>query len=123
MVVALAAPPLLTLALALAAPSATCALEISFAADHAAYKVTHGGTTLFSSTSGVAVFCDDRWWTQRARTLVMQGAPRQVKGTHPVLGDFDGVELSWLAVSPSSNFLPRPPRCGTSLIFVWLGTY
>ena len=78
------------------APSSS-ALEVAFAADHASYTVAEGATTLFSSTSGIAVFCDDKWWTQHAKTLVAQGAPRRVTGTHPTLGAFDGVALSWLA--------------------------
>ena len=98
------------LLMTLMAPTPTRALEISFAADHASYKVTQGTTTLFSSTSGVAVFCDDKWWTQQAKTLVIKGPPKPVSGTHPSLGDYKGVAYSWLAgktpvVTTAKNYL------------------
>ena len=101
---------LLVPALALVAPSS--ALEVSFGADHASYVVTEGAATLFTSTSGIAVFCDDKWWTQHAKTLVAQGAPKHVTGTHPALGAFEGVALSWLAgktpvVTTAKNFASK----------------
>jgi len=74
-------------------------LEVSFAADHRSYELTHGAakTTLFSAKGGIAAFVDGRWHTQAEGTLKPVGAAKAVKGEHPVLGAFTGTELQFVA--------------------------
>ena len=88
-------------------------LEVSFAADHRSYEVTHGPTktTLFSAKGGIAAFVDGRWHTQSEGTLKPVGAAKAVKGEHPVLGAYMGVELSWMAgttplTTTAKNYAP-----------------
>ena len=75
------------------------ALEVSFSSGFSTYAVTHGPkkTQLFGADAGLAVFLDGKWHSQQEKTLTMVGTPKPVKGTHPALGAFTGVESSWMA--------------------------
>lgn len=104
---------MLRLAAIAATLAATDALEVSFSADHATYAVTHSPakTKLFEAEAGVAAFVDGQWHSQAEKTLKMVGAAKPVTGTHPVLGAYKGVELSWMAgttplTTTAKNFAP-----------------
>ena len=113
--------PLPRAAALLAALLAACistgrSLEVSFAADHRSYELTHGAakTTLFSAKGGIAAFVDGRWHTQAEGTLKPVGAAKAVKGEHPALGAFTGTELQFVAGATPMTATARTPSSSSS---------
>ena len=72
------------------------ALQVTFGTDYATYSISHGDTTLFKAERGVAVFVDGAWHSTADGSLSLAGH-KAVSGAHPSLGNFTGVEVSWLA--------------------------
>ena len=82
--------------LLLCCSSAALALQITFSTDYATYSISHGDTTLFKAERGIAVFVDGAWHSTKDGSLSLAGH-KTVSGVHPSLGNFTGLEISWLA--------------------------
>ncbi len=95
------------------------ALEVSFSSDFSTYSVTHGPqkAKLFSADAGLAVFVDGKWHSQQEKTLKMVGASKPVKGTHPALGAFTGVESSWMAGTTPMDVAAKNYVAGGTVTF------